>query len=554
VRRRLFAIGVLLVLAWGGLAALTAGGIVPRLGLDLQGGTSVVLTAPPGTEQDVLETAVEIMRRRIEEIGGVQEPEIAISGANTVLVQLPGVKDERRALDAIGRTGVLSFRPVLGITPGEIGPFGSAFPTTTTTTTLPGETTTTTVGATTTTVGATTTTVGATTTTVGATTTTVGATTTTVGATTTTAGATTTTTTAAVEPPPGLDPVTGLTVEDDPTIETFLLYRSTDFFGAEATSVVNLAPAQLYGADVGQAIPGFDTNAGQWVVSLDLTSDGGDKFADLTGAAAAFPTGDPRRQIAIVLDGDVISAPAVATDVQPGVGIAGGRAQITLGASAGAEAEAKDLAVVLRYGSLPVTFERSQVEKVSATLGTDSLRTGIVAGSIGLVLVMLVLVAFYRSLGLVSIVGLTIFGSLLVGIFALLGTDRIGLTLTLAGVTGVIVSVGITADSYIVYSERIKDELREGRTLTAAVTDAFKAAYRTILTADFISLLAAALLYVLAVGPVKGFALSLGIATLLDLLIARVYTRRAVWVLAHTRLGRSGWFSIPAAAGTEAKA
>lgn len=477
--RRLVGLIVVLALSWGGLGALTAAGITPRLGLDLQGGTSVVLTAPPDTDEEVLEVAVEVMRNRIEDIGGVQEPEIAISGSNTVVVQLPGVEDERRALDAIGQTGQLSFRPVLGETPGEIGP-------------LTGE-----------------------------------------------------------EAPEGVDPETGLTIEDDLTTESYLLYeRSNPLTDSTSATVLHLGPAALLGEDVASAVPGFNTANGQWSVSLGLTGEGGEIFADLTGEAARFPFGDPRRQIAIVLDSEILAAPEVNIDVDPGIGITGGQASITLGASPDAEQEATDLGVVLRYGSLPVSFERSSVSKVSASLGTDSLLVGLYAGAAGLALVAILLLSYYRALGLVALVGLTVFGSFLIAIFSALGAlESFGLTLTLAGVTGIIVAVGITADSYIVYFERIKDEIRAGADVETAVTDGFKGAFRTILTADTVSLLGAVLLYLLAVGAVRGFALALGIATVLDLIVVRAYTRRAVWLVGRTRLGDGGKFSIVGAAG-----
>jgi protein-export membrane protein SecD len=257
--------------------------------------------------------------------------------------------------------------------------------------------------------------------------------------------------------------------------------------------------------------------------------------------------GDPRRQIAIVLDGEVISAPAVNPDISPETGITGGSALITLGTAEDAQQEAQDLALTLRYGSLPVAFEVSAVQKVSATLGTDSLQAGLIAGALGLALVAVVLVLAYRSLGLVAIVGLTVFASLLIVLFGLLGEFQ-GLTLTLAGVTGIIVSVGVTADSYIVYYERIKDKLREGMPPDEAAEEGFSLAFRTILTADTVSLLAAILLWFLAVGAVKGFAIALGLATVLDIFIARTYTRRAVALIAPTRLGSGGWFSMEGAA------
>lgn len=467
--RRLVGLVIVLAIAWGSLAGVTAAGMTPRLGLDLQGGTSVVLTAPEGTPPDLLEVATDIINRRIEDFGDVQEPDIAISGDDTVVVQLPGVEDEQRAIDAVGQTGLLSFRPVLDSFPGATGPL---------------------VGT----------------------------------------------------DDPNIDPDTGLTVEDQIDQQAFLLYEAG--FG---TQVLHLGPADLEGADVADAVPIFDTQGATWAVSLDLTSEGGELFAAMTAEAAGFPPGDPRRQIAIVLDGEVISAPQVNPGVSPQTGITGGSALITLGGGEDAQSEANDLAVVLRYGSLPVAFDISAVQKVSATLGTDSLRAGITAGLLGLALVALVVLVIYRSLGLVTILGLTVFASLLIALFGLLGEWQ-GLTLTLAGVTGIIVSVGITADSYIVYYERVKEKLREGLAVDEAADEGFRLAFRTILTADTVSLLAAVLLWTLAVGAVKGFAIALGLATVLDIVIARSYTRRAVAMLAESRLGSGGWFSIEGAA------
>lgn len=493
-------IGLLIVVgfAWGGLVSVYLLGIEPKLGLDLQGGTSVILTAPDDTDPDVMEYAVDIMRRRIEDVGGVQEPEISISGGTTVLVQLPGVQNEQQALDAIGRTGRLSFRPVLDSTPGLEGPL-----VTTTVPTGTGE----------------------------------------VEGESEESVVITTTTTTLPDVPDGVDPVTGYTVEDDPDQVAYL--PSFTLFGAE---VLTLGPAEMTGSDVSAALPGFDNTSAQWVVNLSLTSDGSDLFARLTGEAAAYAVGDPRRQIAIVLDGRIIASPQVSEDVAAGVGITGGDAVITLGADPAAEEQAQNLAVILRYGSLPVAFERSQVEKVSATLGSDSLQIGLVSGIAGLALVAVVLLFYYRALGLVAVLGIGVFGALLIAIYALLGHFQ-GVTLTLAGVTGIIVAIGITADSYIVYFERIKDELRAGRTVPSAATQGFRTAFRTILTADTVSILGATLLWMLTVGAVKGFALSLGIATVLDIFVARSFTRRAAWILAHTPMGRSGWFSLPAAAG-----
>ena len=465
--RRLVVLLLVLLVAWGGLAAIIYTGSTPLLGLDLQGGTAVVLTAPEGTDPELLEVATEIMTRRIEEIGAVQEPDIQVEGENTVIVQLPGVEDEQRAIEAVGQTGVLAFRPVLDAVPGNTGPL---------------------------------------------------------------AGTGT----------ENIDDETGLTIDDDLESNSWLAYEAIP-------EVLEVGPAGLQGDEVADAVPVFDPTSAVWAVSLDLTSEGADAFAELTAEAASYPIGDPRRQIAIALDGTVVAAPAVNPDVSPETGITGGQAQITLGQGDEAQQEANELAIVLRYGSLPVDFEVSAVRKVSGTLGADSLRAGVIAGLLGIALVAIVLLLAYRGLGLLAIVGLTVFAALLISIFGLFG-EWVGLTLTLAGITGIIVSIGITADTYIVYFERIKEKLRQGFAVEEATADGFKIAFRTMITANTVSLLGAVLLWALAVGAVKGFAISLGIGTVLDLIVARLYTRRAAGLLADTRLGKQGWLSISKAA------
>jgi preprotein translocase subunit SecD len=534
--RRITTLVIVLLIAYGGVAAVIASNSTPKLGLDLKGGTSVILRAPDGTDPDVLSKAVEIMRGRIEAFG-VQEPEISISGSNAVLVQLPGVTDRERALQAIGQTGVLSFRPVFAAS------FQSPIFDTTTTTTVPETTSTTSAGETTTTAA---------------------------GSTTTESTATTTPTTTTTTLPAGVDPTTGFTTDDSPDLLRSWVpeYDSSGqlIAGYEVGTLCNdgttLATCQIgsdgaptngtpdpmTGSDITEALANFSQTTGQWQVDLKLNSDGARKFQELTRAAAQFATGDPQRQIAIVLDGKIISAPQVASTVDASTGIAGGSAVITLGAGDNQQAQAQDLAVVLRYGSLPVSFVQDQVQSVSATLGSDSLRSGLIAGLAGLILVALYMLLYYRSLGVVTIVGLSVFGSLMLIVLGLLSTTS-GLTLTLAGVTGIVVSVGITADSYIVFYERIKEELHRGRTMRAAVDEGFSRAFHTILTADSVSILAAVLLWLLAVGPVKGFALTLGIATLLDIFVAYFFTRNAVGAIAHGGLGEGGRFSIRAAAG-----
>mgnify|MGYP000219919802 CR=1 FL=1 len=214
-------------------------------------------------------------------------------------------------------------------------------------------------------------------------------------------------------------------------------------------------------------------------------------------------------------------------------------------------AEAEDLATVLRYGALPTTFVRESEGSISASLGSDSLRAGLYAGAIGLALVAIALVLYYRALGMIAVIGLTVFGSLVMTVIILLSEFQ-GTTLTLAGVTGIIVSIGITADSYIVFFERIKEEHRRGRALRPAVDYGFKRAFRTIVTADTVTLAGSVLLWLLAIGPVKGFALTLGIATVVDIIVAYYYTRPAAQLLVRSKLGEGGIFSVRGAMGRTA--
>jgi len=560
---------VTLAVVYGSLILTQLTGTTPLLGLDLQGGFSVVLNAPEGTEPDVLEQAVQIMRRRIEALGNVQEPEIAVVGDRSIEVQLPGVTDRERALDAVGTTGRLEFRPVRDISPiPGVSPLFFQLPpedpttttTTTTTTTVPGGTTTTApdpsrpnpngppaAAGTTTTAPATTTTAGA-------------------GDTTTTApdGATTTIDPTAhiilpqgvtwcddLEQPGCVDRQTGLTVDPDPALDAFLF--------SEGDIVYHLAPARLLGSDLAGAQAQFQQSGGggpvggggigEWVVVLEFNDAGATKFTEVTKELAAFPPGDPRRQFGIVLDGTVVTAPQINIGIDPNVGITGGSAVITLGSGGNQQQEASSLSVVLRYGSLPVAFEQATVQSVSATLGSDSLDAGLLAGFIGIALVAAAMILYYRALGMVNVIGLTVFGSLVLVIFSLLGSLQ-GVTLTLAGVAGLIVAVGITADSYIVYFERIKEEVHHGRSLRSAIDHAFTRALRTILTADTVSFVGAILLFFLAIGSVKGFALALGVATVCDVLVAVFFTRPAVSLMSRTGfLGEGGRLSIRGAVG-----
>ncbi|HUG74696.1 MAG TPA: protein translocase subunit SecD [Acidimicrobiia bacterium] len=531
--RRASVITLLLTLStvFGGFAATLALDVPPRLGLDLQGGFSVVLEAPEDTEADVLDTAVEIMRRRIEALGDVQEPEISVLGERNIEVQLPGVTDRDRALAAVGTTGRLEFRPVLDVSPipGLSPLFLQVQPEDPTTTTTPGddETTTTTNPDDTTT-------------------------TTTLDLEELTAGVVLpegVTWCDEVDQPGCVDRQSGLTVSPVPELEAFL---ATDFATGGGV-VYHLAPASVLGANLTDARAEFFANspgsaAGQWVVSLRFDSLGAQQFQDMTRELARFGFGDPRRQIAIVLDATIQSAPPLGADVDPNVGIPGGQAIISMGAGGNPQTDAQELSVVLRYGALPVALEQVSVQSVSATLGADSMRAGIIAGVLGLVLVSILLLLYYRALGLVSVVGLLVFASLVLTVLSLLGAWR-GLTVTMAGVTGLIVTIGISSDAYIVYFERIKEEVRRGRSLRAAIDHAYGRSLRTIVTASALALVGSVLLFLLATASVKGFALAFGIATVASLFITVAYMRPAVSLLARTRLGDGGRFSIRGATG-----
>ncbi len=253
-----------------------------------------------------------------------------------------------------------------------------------------------------------------------------------------------------------------------------------------------------------------------WRVVFQLNSEGSAQFAEITQRLL-------NKQLAIVLDGVVQSAPTVQS------AITGGQGEIT---GSFTEQEAKDLAVVLNAGALPVNLTRQQVETVSPSLGEQSLHQGIVAGLVGLVLLMLYLFFYYRLLGVVTWFGMAIWAILAFGLLSLAGAT-IGYSLTLAGIAGVVVSLGITADSYIVFYERLKDEVRHGKTMRTSVQPAFNRAWKTIVAADIVTITAAVALYLLAVGSVRGFALTLGISTVLDLFVVYFFKRPTVFMMAR---------------------
>ena len=242
---------------------------------------------------------------------------------------------------------------------------------------------------------------------------------------------------------------------------------------------------------------------------------------------ATQPPDSPGNRFAIVLDGLVVSAPGV------NEAIPGGQAQIT---GQFTQDEAQDLANVLKFGALPLTFEIGERNTISPTLGEDQLQAGLIAGALGLALVVLYLLLYYRALALVAVFSLVIAGALTSTRSVVILGETLNFALTLAGVAGLIVAIGITADSFIVYFERIRDEVREGRSLRAALESGWVRARRTIIAADFISLIAAVVLWVLSVGGVRGFAFTLGLTTVIDLLVVFLFTKPLVSLLARTEV------------------
>ena len=459
-RAALLTMLVLIAGIWGVVLGL---GLEPRLGLDLQGGISVVLTAEGAPDEGAIDKAVDIIRNRVDALG-VAEPDISRQGSN-VLVQLPGVEERQKALKLIGTTAQLRFRPVIEVLSAGGDPWKAA------------------------------------------------------------------------TPPDCSD--AGTFPADDPTKEAVICARTFDpTTGAELPpeqwDKLAVGPAGLSGEDVSGATAQPPSTTGgnfTWSVTLNLTSEGGSKFADVTGKLACNPDGDPKRQLAIVLDQVAESHPQMGTEVQCNQGISGGTATITGNFT---QAEADELALVLRYGALPVSFEPSTFTTVSPTLGRESLNGGLIAAMIGLGIVFIYVAFFYRFLGLLIWLGILLHAGFTFGVVIILG-ETAGFALTLAGIAGLIVSFGIAADSFIVYFERLKDEVHQGKSVRASVDRAWGSAWRTIVAADLVTALAAFVLYFLAVGSVRGFALMLGLSTALDLFISYLYMHPAVWLLAQTK-------------------
>lgn len=436
---------VTLVVTVVALGYTFAAGNAPLLGLDLQGGVSVVLQPTEHASAEQLNQAVEIMRRRVDAIG-VAEPEVAAQG-DSIIVSLPGVDDPQRALELVGRTAELRFRPVLDI----------------------------------------------------------------------------------------VEPGTPITPPEEASPDDTVVFPSED----NPDVLYELGPTAVRGdavADANASLVGVN----QWIIALELK--GGDSGINAWNAIASecynAAVGCPTRSIGIEIDGVVLSAPQVQVPEFKAdeISISGNFT----------DREAKDLATVLRYGALPIQLEPQQTQTVSATLGKDALNAGIVAGLVGLALVTLYMVAYYRVLGAIAMFSLVISFSLLWAIISWFGANQ-GLALTLAGITGLIVSIGVSVDSNVVYFENLKEDVRDGRSIRSMVEKSFNSAFSTIVKADVTTLIGAALLYWLSVGPVRGFAFYLGLATFLDLVVSYFMMGPLVMMLGSSpKYSQKGWmFGMP---------
>jgi preprotein translocase subunit SecD len=550
-RRLIISLVGLLVVVFGSLAGNLVAGNEPALGLDLQGGISV--TQEPVGEYDSvsLDLAVERIRDRVDSLG-VAEPEIIRQG-DAIVVNLPGVDNQDEALRLVQVTGAVLLRPVLFAQ--QIAPVDTS-----STTIADGSSTTIAGGSTTTVAGGSSTTVaGGSSTTAAVDGSSTTAPVTTLASSTTAPGGPSRQLpqVATSVPTDGSTTIPSATDSTLPTSSTNAPSATDGPTGSDVTSPT--PPAEMGdaadpsatvivqntdGSEIYQLGPSFATGevfnndatadiiSGGWGVRVTLKN--GAAGSDLwnIGAAQCFAksTTCPTGRMAIVLDGVVQSAPSVnQPSFTGGVDITGNFQ----------ESEAKDLARVLKSGALPVRLEVQAVQIVSPTLGDDSLNAAIVSGLIGVLLVLLFMMLYYRLLAIIVVFGIAISGLVQWNVISLLSTTN-GLALSLAGIAGIIVSVGVTVDSYVVFFEKLKDELKTGRTLKNSAERGFKSAWRTILAADIVSLIGAFTLWYLTVGSVRGFAFFLGLSTLCDLIIAWFFTRPTMLMIARTKRFQRG--------------
>jgi preprotein translocase subunit SecD len=494
---RYFGAFILIVASLYALVFFAGDTRTPQLGLDLRGGTTVTLTARTPNGQapapEDLELARQIIEQRVNGLG-VAEAEVVTEGDSNIVISVPG--DDGQQARELGATAQLRFRPVIQA-PEPAGPAPTDSEATPTDGATPTDSAAPTDAA--------------------------------------TSGESAPATTEATPsdgavsdpslPDPDAPPVTleeataqyaTLTCEKENV--TGEVSRPEDHVAAcsqDGTLKYLLGPTIIEGTEIDDATAGTSPDTGEWVVLLDFKSKGQAIWAEYTAAHVG-------QNVAFTLDGRVISAPTIQSAINGQTTITGQFDQ----------ERATELANQLRYGALPLTFKQATAQSISTELGSEQLHAGLIAGAIGIALVCLYALFYYRLLGLVMIASLALSAVVVYACLVLLGRE-IGFTLSLAGIAGFIVSIGITADSFVVYFERLKDEVREGRSLRSAVPRAWVRARRTILSADAVSFLAAAILYVLAIGDVKGFAFTLGMSTVLDLVVVFLFTHPLMAVLAR---------------------
>ncbi|MFE7932137.1 protein translocase subunit SecD [Streptomyces sp. NPDC057456] len=536
---------VLILIAIVGLTAgmFASGHTTPRLGIDLAGGTSITLKAKSDQGSAInkanMDTAVDIMNRRVNGLG-VSEAEVQTQGSDNIIVNIPKGTNSEKAREQVGTTAKLYFRPVLAqeatgsaAASPSASPSGSssASPSPSASASGTGEkaTSSSSPSASATSQGR--------------------AVTDALKADSTPSASASAKASASASPSASASSGAAVSAEDAALQAKYAaLDCSKESVRAKAGEGVKpedttvacgeidkvwykyvLGPAAVDGTDVDKAQAVYDTQtAAGWQVTMDFTKSGGKKFAAITAQLAQNT--QPQNEFGIVLDGNVVSSPYVSSS------ITGGQAQIS---GSFTQEEAQGLANMLSYGALPLSFQEQSVTTVTAALGGDQLHAGLLAGAIGLLLVVIYLVAYYRGLAMIALASLLVSAALTYVLMALLG-PAIGFALNLPAVCGAIVAIGITADSFIVYFERVRDEIREGRTLRPAVERAWPRARRTILVSDFVSFLAAAVLFIVTVGKVQGFAFTLGLTTVLDVVVVFFFTKPLMTLIARRKFFASG--------------
>ena len=465
-----------IVIAFGSLIATVSLGWGPKLGLDLAGGLSVVYKPATHASTADMNEVVTILSNRVNGLG-VSGATVNLQGKN-VVVSVPGVTDARRVLKLVGETAQLLFRPVLcevaqpskkaKTVSGSIPACASTYQWSEANLAVTPNNS--------------------------------------------AAGFGSNLGNIAVDPT--YSTIKTTKPADDNPLDNVILPE----LGQPGTRYL-LGPSQLTGQAIGKAVAQQDT-LGQWVVNYTLTKKGSPEWDNV--ADKNF-----HQALAIELDGVIQSAPLI-QPTQTTFTSFDGTGEIS---GSFTEQSAKNLAIAMEFGALPVRLNPLDTVTVSPTLGHSSLVAGLGAGLVGLLLVLLYTIVYYRALGLVIVLGLGATAALLWAIISALGHTALAPSFDLAGITGIIVSIGITVDSYIVYFERLKDEARAGRSIRTSVDRGFRSAWRTVLAADTVSLLAAVLLYLIAVGDVRGFAFFLGLSTLMDVFMTWYFTRPLVILL-----------------------